>query len=304
MSTHDIELRLRLLISRQDGAISLDQALEIGLSREAVRRRVASKQWFPMGHRVYQDASHQPTPRAELRAAMLSLGDGAVLVGEGAAWWWGLLEDLPRTFEIAVERQQRPRARTTLVRRAVPVSDRTVVKGIRLTTPVPTVLDAAVGLGLVKGAALFDTALQRHKVTPDGLRHGRLRRSGRPGARLLDELMDLADGGAVSEAERLAHTHLRAGHVVGWTANLPIDVPGFGRAVADIAFREQKALVEVDGWAYHRGLRAFLLDGPRQTALTAAGWVVVRTHWHELTSAPEVFVANLRRILAARSATV
>ena len=303
MSTHDIELRLRLLISRQDGAISLGQALEIGLSREGVRRRVASKQWFPMGYRVYQDASHQPTPRAELRAAMLSLGEGAVLVGEGAAWWLGLLEDLPRTFEIAVERQQRPRRRTTLVRRSVPAPDRTVVKGIRVTAPVPTVLDAAVGLGLVRGAALFDTALQG-RVTLDALRHGLIRRSGRPGARLLEQLMALAEGGAVSAAERLAHTHLRAGRITGWTANLPLDLPGFGRAVADIAFPEQKVIVEVDGWAYHRGLRAFLLDGPRQTALTAAGWTVVRTHWHELTSAPEVFVANLRRILAARSATV
>jgi very-short-patch-repair endonuclease len=65
-----------------------------------------------------------------------------------------------------------------------------------------------------------------------------------------------------------------------------------------------KVIAEVDGWAYHRGLRVFLLDGPRQTALTAAGWVVVRTHWHELTSTPEVFVANLRRILAARSERV
>ena len=304
MSTHDIELRLRLLISRQDGVISLDQALEIGLSREAVRRRVANKQWFPMGHRVYQDASHQPTPRAELRAAMLSLGDGAVLVGEGAAWWWGLLEERPRTFEIAVERQQRPRARTSLVRRTVPAADRTVVKGIRVTTPVPSVLDAAVGLGLIGGAALFDTALQRRRVTLDGLRHGRLRRSGRPGARLLDRLMALAEGGAVSEAERLAHEHLAAGAVVGWVANLPLEVRGFGHAVADIAFREQKVIVEVDGWAYHRGRRAFLLDGPRQTAMTAAGWVVVRTHWHELTTEPEVFVANLRRILAARSAPV
>jgi very-short-patch-repair endonuclease len=304
VSTHDIELRLRLLISRHDGVISLDQALEIGLSREAVRRRVASKQWFPMGHRVYQDAAHQPGPRAELRAAMLSLGDGAVLVGEGAAWWWGLLEERPRTFEIAVERQRRPRPGTSLVRRTVPAADRTVVKGIRVTTPVPSVLDAAVGLGLVGGAALFDTALQRRRVTLDGLRHGRLRRSGRPGARLLDRLMALADGGAVSEAERLTHEHLAAGAIVGWVANLPLEVRGFGRAVVDIAFPEQKVIVEIDGWAYHRGRRAFLLDGPRQTALTAAGWVVVRTHWHELTTEPEVFVANLRRILAARSTSV
>jgi very-short-patch-repair endonuclease len=299
VSTDD-EFRFRLLISRSDGVFSLDQALDHGYSREAVRRRVAARKWLPMGHRVYQDAAHPPGPRATLRAAMLSLGDGAVLVGDGAAWWWGLRDRRPPSFEIAVERQSRPRTGATLVRRTVPARDRTVRNGIRVTTPVATVLDAAVCLGLAEGAALFDTALQRHQVTLEALRRGAIRRSGRPGAPLLRRLMTLAEGGAVSEAERLAHTHLAAASISGWAANLPIAVPGFGRAVADLAFAEQKVIVEIDGWAYHRGLRAFLLDGPRHTALTAAGWIVVRTHWHELTTSPEVFVANLRRILAAR----
>jgi very-short-patch-repair endonuclease len=296
----DDEYRFRLMISRSDGVFSLDQALAHGYSREAVRRRVAARQWIPMGHRVYQDSAHRPGPRATLRAAMLSLGDGAVLVGEGAAWWWGLRDRRPPTFEIAVERPRQPRTGAQLVRRTVPASDRTARQGVRVTTLVPTILDAAVTLGLAEGAALFDAALQRRQVTLDALRHGLIRRSGRPGTPPLRRLMALAEGGAVSEAERLAHTHLRVAGVAGWIANLPIEVPGFGRAVADLAFPEQEVIVEVDGWAYHRGLRAFLLDGPRQTALTAAGWIVVRTHWHELTNDPEVFVANLRRILAAR----
>jgi very-short-patch-repair endonuclease len=300
VSSDDQELRLRVLMSNNDGLATLDQALEHGVSREAVRRRVAAKQWFPMGYRVYQDAAHQPTPRAILRAAMLSLGDGAVLVGEGAAWWWGLRDRRPPTFEIAVERQRAPRRGAHLVRRAVPPADRTMRQRIRVTTLVPTVLDAAVDLGLVEGAALVDTALQQRRVTLDELRRGRIRRSGRPGARVLDRLMHLAEGGAVSEAERITHAQLRAAGITGWVANLPVDVTGFGRAVLDVAFAAQKVIVEVDGWAYHRRLRAFLVDGPRQTALTADGWVVVRTHWYELTQTPEVFLANLRRVLATR----
>jgi hypothetical protein len=169
VSTDDEEFRLRLLISRQDGVVALHQALAHGVSRESVRRRVAAKQWIPMGHRVYQDAAHQPGPRPTLRAAMLSLGDGAVLVGEGAAWWLGLLDHRrPAMFEIAVERQRRPRKGAVLVRRTVPVQDRTVVKGVRVTTPMPTVLDAAVSLGLAGGAALFDAALQQHRSPSRG----------------------------------------------------------------------------------------------------------------------------------------
>ncbi|WP_433036360.1 hypothetical protein [Actinomycetospora sp. CA-053990] len=60
-------------------------------------------------------------------------------------------------------------------------------------------------------------------------------------------------------------------------------------------------VVEIDGWAYHRDLRAFLVDGPRQSALVAAGWVVLRTHWYELHEEPEASLGRLRRTLASRS---
>jgi len=60
-------------------------------------------------------------------------------------------------------------------------------------------------------------------------------------------------------------------------------------------------IVEVDGWPYHRDLRAFLVDGPRQSALVAAGWVVLRTHWYELREDRAAFLARLRATLRARS---
>jgi very-short-patch-repair endonuclease len=75
----------------------------------------------------------------------------------------------------------------------------------------------------------------------------------------------------VSEAERLAHTRMLEGGIRGRLANVPLDVPGFGHAVVDVAFPEQKVILEIDGWAFHRDLRAFLLDGPRQAALTPRG---------------------------------
>lgn len=233
---------------------------------------------------------------------LLSLGDHAVLVGEAAAWWWGLHE-APREIEVAVghECHQRARPDAVLRRRSVPAREITIRHGIRVTTLPATVLDAAANLGSDEGARLMDRALQQGRVALSTLRHVQLRRSGRHGAPVTARLIALAAGGAVSEAERLAHTVLRMAAVVGWVANLRIDVPGYGRAVVDLAFPTQKVIVEIDGWAYHRDLRAFLIDGPRQAALTAQGWVVVRTHWYELTETPEVFLDTLGRVLAARS---
>ena len=54
-----------------------------------------------------------------------------------------------------------------------------------------------------------------------------------------------------------------------------------------MVFEAERVVVEIDGWAYHRDLRAFLVDGPRQSALVAAGWVVLRTHWYELREEPD-----------------
>ena len=68
-----------------------------------------------------------------------------------------------------------------------------------------------------------------------------------------------------------------------------------------MVFEEEKVIVEVDGWAYHRDLRAFLVDGPRQSALVAVGWVVLRTHWYELREDRAAFLARPRTTLRARS---
>ena len=118
------------------------------------------------------------------------------------------------------------------------------------------------------------------------------------------ELIALADGGARSWAERELHRRMRAAGITGWSANLQIELPGFGRAVADVAVEEEKVVVEVDGWAFHRDLRAFLRDGPRQSALAATGRLVLRTHWYELRDDPDAFLGRLRATLRARSWSV
>jgi very-short-patch-repair endonuclease len=303
MSTREQHIRLRQLVRRQHGVVGLDQAVAAGLTRQAVARKVASKAWFPAGPRVYQVAEHDVTPRSRAIAALLSLGPGATLVGGTAAWWWGFLETAPARPRVAVDPTRRPRPRrdVDVVRRVVASGDRTRIAGAVVTTRSLTVLDAAAELGLRDGARVADRALQKGAVTVESLREVHTRTAGRRGARVGAEILALAAGGARSWAERELHGRLRAGGVGGWSANTEIVLPGYGRAVGDVVFDAHKVIVEVDGWAYHRDLLAFRRDGPRQSALAAAGWVVLRTHWYELQEEPDVFVRRLRATLAARS---
>lgn len=290
---------LHRLFRRQDGVIGLDQALAAGLTRDAVAYRVATRAWFPAGPRTYQSADHEETPRSRTFAATLSVGDAATLVGRSAAWWWRMHPTAPALVEIAVPPSCQPRARSgvTVRRRAVEARDRTVLEGVAVMKRAPAVLDACARLGLEEGAHLMDRALLDGRVGLDQLRAVHTRTGGRTGAVIGRELLSLAAGGARSEAERVVHRALRGAGITGWEPNLEIALPGFGVAVGDVVFAQRRVVVEVDGWAYHRDLRAFLRDGPRQSALAAAGWTVLRTHWYELHASPGVFLARLRATL-------
>ena len=263
--------RTRALIRSQDGHLSVRQAKDAGLSRAAIAARVRSGEWARGPFGVLRATDHPVTPRSRIRAAMLSLGDTATLVGRSAAFWWHLTDSVPTEIEIAMPHgtRARPRPGVRLVHRGVPPEDRVVVDGLAVTKKPVTVLAAVAALGLLLGARLMDQALQAG-VSLAALREVHLRSAGRHGAVLASQLLVLAGGGARSEAERTAHAQLRAAGIGGWCANHEVRLHGYGQAVLDLAFTEHRVLVEIDGWAYHRGLRAFLRDTRRQNALVLA----------------------------------
>jgi very-short-patch-repair endonuclease len=292
--------RIRTLIRTQDGHLSVRQATQAGLSPGGIAARVRSGEWERGPYGVLRATDHPVTPRSRVRAAMLSVGDPATLVGLSAAFWWHLTDVPPAQIEIAMPHgtRARPRPGVRFVHRSVPPQDRVVVDGIAVTKKPATVLTAAVALGLTLGARFMDQALQAG-VGLDALQEVHRRTTGRHGAVLAGTLLALADGGARSEAERTAHARLRRAGITGWVANHAVRLRGYGEAMLDLALTEQRVLVEIDGWAYHRDLRAFLRDARRQNALVLEGWTVIRTNWFELRERPEEFVRNVADARAA-----
>ena len=291
--------RFRAQVRDQDGVFSVAQAKEAGYSRAAIAAKVARDEWVRAMYGVLRATDHPDTPRARTRAAMLSLGPDATLVGRSAVFWWRMTDTAPADVEIAVPQQSQPRSRpgVRVVRRAVPADERVVVDGVAVTKKAPSVLAAVAALGAIAGARLMDRVLQVGSVDLSTMQRVHRTSKGRYGAVLCARLLELAAGGARSEAERTAHRALRRAGVTGWLADHEVWLDGYGRAVLDLAFREQRVLVEIDGWAYHRDQRAFLRDRVRQNALVLDGWVVIRTTWFELTENPDLFVANVRDAL-------
>ncbi|MCD2197964.1 endonuclease domain-containing protein [Actinomycetospora endophytica] len=294
--------RFRDRIRDQEGVFTVAQADEAGYSRAAIAAKVGRGEWVPELYRVLRAADHPSTPRTRIRAAMLSLGPDATLVGGSAAYWWRMIDIPPDEVELAMPHQHRPRPRpgVRILRRAVATEDRVVLDGLAVSTRPTTVLAAAADLDLIAGARLMDRVLGKGTVTLEQLRGAQTRTAGRRGTETVRRLLVLAGGGARSEAERTAHHALRGGGMDGWVADHEVRLSGYGLAVLDLAFIALRVLVEIDGWAYHRDLRAFLRDSARQNALVLDGWVVIRTNWYELTQNPEQFVRNVSEALIAQ----
>jgi hypothetical protein len=151
---------LEVLLARQAGVISREQALRAGLDVAAVDRMVRTRRWQPLHPRVYLVRGSPAGDEARARAAVLWAGGGAVLSGAAAAWWHGLLAEAPCV--LAVTASARRPARPGVVVRCRPLDavDRTERRGLPVTALGLTVLDAAAELGGPTGELLLHRGVQ------------------------------------------------------------------------------------------------------------------------------------------------
>ncbi|MCW2517840.1 MAG: hypothetical protein JWR46_459 [Mycobacterium sp.] len=195
----------------------------------------------------------------------------------------------PELVEVIIPRANHHTDRPGVRRRRRDLDPADVIErnGLRVTAVPLTVIEAAVRRG--GGPKLLDSALQRH-VELRTLWNAHLRNKGRHGSPAARRLLQAADGGARSEAERILVNLLRQAGITGWKANYPV----VGYKV-DVGFPDCKVAIEVDGLAYHSSADDFQNDRVRQNAIALARWQVLRFTWIDLTEYPERVIAEIRR---------
>ena len=277
-----------------DGVITLVQALQMGVSEKTVRRRIQSGHWRRCSRGVYFVDDRPFTDAARIRAAVWGHGDRAAASGLAAAWWHSLTTFAPHVVEVTVPRNShgRSRAGCRVRRRDLTGTDVVERRGLRVTALPLTVIEAAVRRG--GGPALMDVALQRH-TDLSHLWTAHLRTKGRHGSPAARRLLQAAEGGAKSEAERLFKRLLTKAGISGWKANQR--VAGYE---VDFLFGEAKLAVEIDGFAFHSASDDFQHDRIKQNAIALAGFQVLRFTWLDLTEYPERVLATVRRGISAR----
>ena len=217
-------------------------------------------------------------------AAVLACGDHAALSHHAAAALWGFRARWDGPIDVTVSRgRARPRAGIAVHRSAdLPVTRHF---GIPITTPARTLLDLAPLLVQHDLDRAVEEAQVRGLVKPEALTaapHAALRRAARDDASMTR-----------SEAEARLLALIRVADLPAPLTNVRIE--GFE---VDVAWPEQRLIVEVDGFAFHSTRAAFERDRLRDQALQAAGWRVMRITWRQIAETAEAVVARIAAALA------
>jgi very-short-patch-repair endonuclease len=201
-----------------------------------------------------------------------------------------------------VGRQCRPK-QAIRIHRIAAIDDRDIRRrhGLPLTSPARTLIDLAAVVGEDELERLVAEA-RAQRLLREGELEKALERAGRRrGAARMKAFLRAEGGPAItrSKAERLLRRLLRKAELPQ-----PQTAVRIGRHEADFLWRDERVILEFDGYQFHGHRRAFERDRRKDMALRDAGYQVIRITWRQLTEEPLVVIAHLARALdrAARTA--
>jgi very-short-patch-repair endonuclease/predicted transcriptional regulator of viral defense system len=286
--------RSALAIARvQHGVITYSQLLAAGLSPDSVRHRVSSGWLQRVHHRIYLVGAVEP-PLARPLAAVLALGDGALLCHYPAAVLWGLRPPLAREMHVMVARSVRgPKGIQVHTVRALHPRDARSRHGVPTTSPARTLLDLATQVPQKELDRAVNEARVTKLVSDTSLNEQFSRYPHHRGRAALKRALQLEPAFTRSKGERLLLAIVRKARLPNPVTNT--ELHGYE---VDHLWREQRLIVEVDGWDGHSTRAAFEADRRRDADLQSRGYRVIRITWRQLTEEPEAVIANLSAALA------
>lgn len=286
------------LLRRQGGFARRQDLRSAGLPRRALERAVATGALRLLAGGVVTARSDVGADQAA-RAAVVGL-DGAASHTTAAVAWGIELVVLPTGPEVTVgrDRSRAAWAGAVVHRRDLAADDVLVRDGLRLTSPLRTVLDLCRSLPLPEAVAAADSALRLgllHVEELVGASTALPAARGRSRVARVVALVDPASGSVLESLCRVLLVLAGTGppqtqfHVRGRGGRL------LGRV--DFAWPEARLVVETDGFAFHADRNSYRADRRRTNALVVDGWRVLRFTWEDVVHHPEHVVATVRAAL-------
>ncbi len=272
------------------------------MSAKAVRWKLDRDLWVRVHPGIYQTLPGRDDWHTDALAAQLAVS-GSAWSHHTAGFVHGLLSQPPRPIELVVDERRRvANPRGVVVHRRID-ADRHVddLHWPWRVTVGETLLDLADQGTDDDTLALLGRAFFRGLVTEHTLREllaNRARHSRR--GLLIEVLRDVADGAESAMEVRFVRDVERAhGLPVGRRQRATIVST---TRVHDVAYEEQRVLVELDGRLGHQGA-ARVDDGIRDRRSATQGWLTVRAFWVDVAVFPCQLAREMGDILIDRGWT-
>lgn len=284
-------VQVAALAERQSGVVACAQLKRIGFSDARIGRWLRAGRLHRVHHGVYAVGHRALSARGRLVGGLLYAGPGAMLSHVTSAWWTGIWGGEPRTIHVSTPRRCRstPGVRVHAQRRL----ERTRHRGLPVTTVAQTMLDVAAVTRPREVRRALAEAVYQGLVDLEDLEAVAGR--GRPGSAALRAAMD-------GHRPRLAHTLsvLEERFLDLCTAHgipLPLVNVKVAGVMVDALWPDDRVIVELDGHRTHATPAAVERDRSRELTLRAAGYLVLRYTWRQVTRRPDVVAADLRAAL-------
>jgi Transcriptional regulator, AbiEi antitoxin/Protein of unknown function (DUF559) len=289
-----VDRRIARIAAQQHGVVSIDQLRRCGLSEAAIANRVAAGRLHRVHRGAYAVGHAALGPEGKLLGAVLAVGRGAHRGGTVLEHWgaavshrsaaslWRLVPTVAEPCHVIVAGDGGRAARAGIrVHRSTSLvpAQVTLCRGVPVTTPARTIADL-------------------RRAAAGGLPGALSQRELRAAVRQANVLGLPIDG---EDAEDRTRSDLE-GAFLGLCRSYHIPQPEVnvrvGPYLVDFLWKEQRLVVETDGYLYHRGKTAFQDDRGRDLELMRHGYRVLRLAERQVEAAPGHVAGALALALA------
>ena len=306
-----LDARVALLASRQCGAISRLQALDLGASDPAVQRRVRSGRWRRLAPGVYVVGGVPPSWLLDVWIAYLAVGPPTVVTHETALRLHGINHVPPYPVTLTLPHGRRFRMQNTFVHQIDDLRPHHVVTVAELPVSKPerAIVEVAATTGPRRLGALVDdvVASKRAEYARIAACLREVARPGKPGVGKLAKVLDERRDGHVPPQSRLEEALFAALVAGGLPApRRQFRLPGRGtiEGLVDAAYPDARVIVEADGRRWHSRIRDLKRDHQRDTEAARAGWQTLRFVYEQIVHAPAEVCAAIADVRSRRLAGI
>lgn len=282
--------------ARSHGVVTRTQLFSAGLTRRQIDRRIQNGTLIRVHPGVYRVGHAAPSVEARYMAAVRACGDAAVLSGQAAGHLWGLLRGPPPPPEATAPTQRRVAGVACRRCRNLDRRDKTLWRGIPVTSLPRTLVDLAAALPQPDLARACHEAGVRHRTTPKQVAAALDRRPNSIGAGKLRRVLHGEVRVTLSKLESRFLALLRANGLP-----LPATNTRFGRRRLDCYWPDRRLVVELDSYRFHSSRHAWEEDHRRERLVRARGDEFRRFTWGDVSETPALMLHELRSLLLAPS---